>query len=256
MFVDLKLIAHTLFLPPAGLLLIALIAYGLLWSRWQRQATVVLGVALALLWLGAMPVVSDVLWRLTERYPALNLNQPLNAQAIVVLGGSGFRLRAPEYGGQPAAELVLLDRLTYAAYVARRTSLPVLVSGNGNEALAMQASLDRDFGIKARWLEDHSRDTFENAEFSARMLKADGVKRIILVTSSMHIWRAAHEFMSAGLEVVPAPVAVWAPRKNEGLSEFIPNPRSGMRAFEAVYELVGDPVRVVLSRLHLRRQAA
>lgn len=254
MFFAFKSIAHTLFLPPAGPLLFALIAYGFLWSQWRRLATAVLGVALVSLWLVGMPSVSDVLWRLTEHYPALDLSKPVNAQAIVVLGGGGFRFRAPEYGGGPAPELALLDRLTYTSYVAHHTALPVLVSGNGNEAVTMRTSLERDFGVKTRWFEDHSRDTFENAEYSARMLKADGVTRIILVTSSTHIWRAAHEFMSAGLTVVPAPVSVWAPRRSQGLLELIPSASSTLRSYEALYELFGEPVRVVLAVLHLRRQ--
>lgn len=254
MFVAFKTLAHTLFLPPAGPLLVALIAYGLLWSRWRRPAAIVLGVALGSLWVISTPMVSDLVWRLSEHYPALSFKQPLNAQAIVVLGGGSYREDAPEYGGQPAPELALLDRLTYCAYVERHTSLPVLVSGNGEEALAMQISLKRDFGIKTRWVEDHSRDTFENAEFSSRMLRANGVKRIVLVTSSTHMWRAAHEFMSAGMEVIPAPVAVWAPRRSEGLFEIIPSAKALLRSYTAVYELIGDPVRVVLAVLRLRRQ--
>jgi uncharacterized SAM-binding protein YcdF (DUF218 family) len=253
MFVAFKSLAHTLLLPPAGPLLLALIAYGLLWSRLRRQATVLLGVALVSLWVVGTPLVSDLLWRLAEGYPTLDLSKPLDAQAIVVIGGEGHRTRAPEYGGKPAVELALLERLTYTSYVAHHTSLPVLVSGAGSEALAMRTSLERDFGVKTRWVEDQSRDTFENAEFSARLLKADGIKRIVLVTSSPHIWRAAHEFMTAGLEVVPAPTGVWAPRKFDGLIEFIPTPRGIMRAYAAVYELVGEPVRIVLSVLHVRR---
>ena len=79
----------------------------------------------------------------------------------------------------------------------------------------MSASLARDFHIEPRWVEDRSRDTFQNAQFSARMLKAAGVSRIILVTDAAHEWRAVHEFTSAGLAVVPAPdghVAVARPR--------------------------------------------
>ena len=48
----------------------------------------------------------------------------------------------------PPAGLVLLG---YGAYVARRTSLPVLISGSADEAEAMRVTLSRDFGITARW---------------------------------------------------------------------------------------------------------
>jgi uncharacterized SAM-binding protein YcdF (DUF218 family) len=253
MFVALKTIAHVLLLPPAAPLLLALIGYGLLFSRWKRQATWLLGIGLISGWLLSSPLVSDLLWRFAQHYPALDLKQPVKAQAIVVIGGAGYRFRAPEYGGNPAAELGLMDRLTYTAYLARQTHLPVLVSGNGNEALTMRVVLRRDFGVDSRWLENRSRDTFENAAYSAKLLKADGIKRILLVTSSTHQWRATQEFSSTGLEVTPAPVLLYGPRPSEGILEVVPSARAALRSYEAVYELLGDPVRVVLSVLHLRR---
>jgi uncharacterized SAM-binding protein YcdF (DUF218 family) len=255
MFLALKGVAHALFLPPTVFLVLALIAYGFLFSRWRRQATIALGVALGLLWVFSMPAFADLLWRATERYPALNLDRPVKAQAIVVIGGFGYRWKAPEYGGTPVADNGLLERLTYTAYLAKKTGLPVLVSGDDTEAIAMRTTLERDFDIRTRWMESQSRDTFENAQLTAKLLHADGIRHIILVTSSTHIWRAAHEFTSAGFTVDPAPAIIWAPRPSEGLFELVPAPWAISRSYEAVYELVGDPVRVMLSALHIRRQA-
>src|SRR5204863_172014 len=99
---------------------------------------------------------------------------------IVILGGGDERLAAPEYGGEPAPGPVLLERIAYGAFLAHRTALPVLVSGTAAEALAMRVSLARDFGIQVRWVEERSRDTFQNAQFSSRLLKAAGVSRILL----------------------------------------------------------------------------
>jgi uncharacterized SAM-binding protein YcdF (DUF218 family) len=246
------LLFHDLLLPPTVLLLAALISFGFLFSRWKRPATIVLGASLGLLWLLSLPVVAQGLWRLTERYPPLDLRQPVTAQAIVVIGGSGFRPEAPEYGG-PVAQAGLLERLTYTAYLARRTQLPVLVSGHEDEALAMRDTLERNFGIKARWVERHSRDTFENAEESVKLLRADGIQRIILVTSSTHIWRASHEFSATGLTVQPAPAVLWAPHLTRGLENFLPSADSLVRSREALYELAGEPVRATLSGLHMRR---
>ena len=127
---------------------------------------------------------------------------------------------APEYGG-PAAEPLLLDRLAYGAYVAHHTGLPILVSGNGIEASAMRDTLARNFGIEPRWVEDRSYDTFDNASNSAQMLRADGVQRIVLVTSADHLWRAAQEFTAAGLEVMPAPAGMWADR-DLGVLRYLP----------------------------------
>jgi uncharacterized SAM-binding protein YcdF (DUF218 family) len=252
MFVFLKALARSLILPPAGPLIIA-IAGLLLSTRRRKVGGALLVAGLGSLWLCATPVVADALSRLAERYPALDLSRPTNAQAIVILGGGDLRLAAPEYAGGPAAELDLLDRLSYGAFVARRTSLPVLVSGTDPEANAMRVSLARDFGVSTRWFENQSRDTYENAHFSALLLRADGVRRIVLVTTSTHLWRAAHEFSSAGLEVVPAPAGVWAPRET-GVSRFVPSPAGLLRSHAALYELIGEPMRRLLAALHLRKQ--
>jgi uncharacterized SAM-binding protein YcdF (DUF218 family) len=81
----------------------------------------------------------------------------------------------------------------------------VLVTGAPSEAISMPATLTRSFGITPLWVESQSRDTYENAQLSARILLPLGIKHVILVTTSTHEWRAAHEFMAAGFEVYPAP---------------------------------------------------
>jgi uncharacterized SAM-binding protein YcdF (DUF218 family) len=245
-----KTLLRDLILPPAGPLLLAIVG-ALLLRRRPRLARVLLAVGLGSLWLLSLPLVSDALTRLAQHYPPLDLRLPVPAQAIVVLGGGGQRAYAPEYGG-PAAEPLLLERLAYGAYVARHTGLPVLVTGNGIEALAMRASLVRNFAIEPRWIEDRAYDTFDNARNSAQLLRADGVQRIVLVTSAEHLWRAAQEFTAAGLDVIPAPAGVWAAR-DLGLQRYLPNPQALLRSYLASYELLGEPVRELLSVSHLRR---
>ena len=250
-----KALLRTLILPPAGLLILAIV--GVLRLRRHRRSGIGLIVAgLAGLWLLATPIVADWLTSATERFRPLDLSKPVQAQAIVILGGGGLRPDAFEYGGGPAPEMELLERLTYGAYVARRTSLPVLVSGVPEEATAMRLSLARDFGLSPRWVENKSRDTFDNAHFSARLLHADHITRIVLVTSSTHIWRATHEFQSAGLEVVTAPSGYsFAPREPT-VFRFLPSPQGLQRSHVAVYELLGESMREILAGLHIRRQSA
>jgi uncharacterized SAM-binding protein YcdF (DUF218 family) len=164
-------------------------------------------------------------------------------------------MHAPEYGNAPAPRAELLERVAYGAYVAHHTGLPVLVSGGYNETLAMQTSLARDFGVDTRWVESRSRDTFQNAAFSAVILKAAGVSRIVLVTDGDHEWRAAHEFMSAGLGVIPAPSAVWT-RGGRGFMNYVPNSTALDGSRQALYELFGDLARRSMAALGIRRQAS
>jgi len=256
MFIALKTLLHTLLLPPGGPLLLAgagawLIA-GAAGGRLRRAGWVLLFAGLATLWLLATPVVAEALKATAERCPALDLGRPVPAQAVVILGGAAGRLAAPEYRGEPAASWELLERLNYGAFVARRTGLPVAVSGSHDEALAMTASLARDFGVAARWIEDRSRDTFENAQFCAVLLRPLGIKNIVLVTSADHEWRAVHEFSGAGFTVVPAPVGLYVPHEVR-VTSYVPSALALAVSTAALYELIGDVARRAFEALHLRQ---
>ena len=152
MFILLKSLARTLILPPASLLIVAVIGL-LLMPRRRRLGVALIVISLGSLWVCATPAVSDVLTRFAERYPPLDPSKPVDAQAIVILGGGGVRM-APEYGGW-AAEADALERVSYAAFLVRRTGLPVLVSGTREEAQGMSATLTRDLGVRVRWAENH-----------------------------------------------------------------------------------------------------
>jgi len=117
----LKTVLKGLILPPAGPLLVAVCGL-LLLKRRPLMARGLLIVGLGSLWLLSTPVVGDVLTGLAEHYPPLDWHLAADAQAIVILGGGGQRAFAPEYAG-PAAEPALLERLSYGAYVARKTGL-------------------------------------------------------------------------------------------------------------------------------------
>ena len=247
----LKALGRGLILPPTASLILTLLGAILIWRR-QRLGWAVFVVGFASLWLLCTPIVADGLSALAERYPALNPDRPVNAQAVVVLGGGGQRHHAPEYNGA-VAEPIMLERLALAAFLARHYSLPLAVSGAGAEARPMSETLSRSFGVTPRWIEGSSRDTYENAQLAARILLPAGIKRIVLVTSSAHEWRAAHEFMAAGFDVVPAPAGVLAPREL-GVFKFIPSPAGLMRSNAAVYELIGEPMRRLQAALRVREK--
>lgn len=201
---------ETLLLPPGGPLLLAAAGLALYWRGWLR-ARWLAGLGLALLYLCATPLVGTFLLRATESYPALSTAQVRSsgAEAIVVLGAG--RSRGPEYGGGSVPSAYSLQRLRYAAYLHRLTGLPILASGGAPlgekfaEATLMAATLRQAFGIDQVWMERGSRNTEENAVYSARLLKVRNIHRILLVTHAWHMARAVAAFKRAGLEVVAAP---------------------------------------------------
>lgn len=248
-----KSVIRSLLLPPSGLLILAVAGAALLAFRHRRSGWTCLGVGLGLLWLMSLPTVADGLTRLVEVYPAFNPASATHAQAIVILGGQGGREHAPEYGGQPAAELELLERLNYGAWLSRLTHLPILVTSDPANASIMAVSLARDFQVPPQWVEQHSHDTFENARNTAVMLRAAHVSSILLVTSTTHMVRAMREFSATGLTVTAAPVQVLAQREDWPL-RYLPTPEGIQRSNRAIYELIGERVRELFVALHLRRQ--
>lgn len=247
----LNTIPRDLILPPASLFL--MIAAGLLmWRRWPRAGRMVAGTGLAVLAFLSSTAGAWCFVRPLEKMTApLYAPERAGAQAIVVLAAGRLRF-APEYGGRDIPDYIALARLRYGAHLQRRTGLPILVSGgNGasgidpgirdrayTKADAMAAALREDFGVPVKWIEPLSRDTAENASYSAALLRPAGVKRILLVTDAMHMPRARTVFERAGLEVVSAPTMFFGNRP-PGWSDWVPNAEALRRSWYAVYEWLG-----------------
>ena len=232
-----------LILPPASLIIAAVL--GILFTRRRGDAGWWITLAAAiLLYAFSTPLVADSLIRSLQTYPPLPysaLEEEPPAQAIVVL--SAESARAPEYGG-PSVGPLTLSRIRYAAYLSRRTNLPVLVSGGLSFvdrailAVEMRKTLTTEFGIPNVWIEGSSQDTWENAVHSAAVLKARGVNRVYLVTTAWHMPRAANAFRRAGLDVIPAPTGFEGER-TPAAEALIPNAKSLLRSFYAVHEMAG-----------------
>lgn len=199
---------EALLLPPGGLLFLGLLGL-LLWrlktGRW------LLAISLSLLLLLSLPVVAELLFLGLERHPAVTTAQieAEQPEAIIVLCG-GRDLDAPEYGGDTVSQQTL-TRLRYAARLARQTGLPVIPSGGNPGAIGIpEAKLSRDilqeeFAVKVIGIESHSNTTWENARYTAQLLKTLGLSRILLVTDAAHMPRALYAFHRNGLQPLPAP---------------------------------------------------
>lgn len=192
--------------PPCNGLLL-LVAGCLLWRRRPRLAYGLLLTGTLALWLLATPIVAR--WLIVplegEVVRAADVSA---AQAIVVLGGGRYR-DAPEYGGDTIDEKSLL-RVRYAARLQRATGLPLLVTGGmpdggtRSEGEIMRDVLREEFGVPVRWVEMRSNTTAENTRYSAELLKADGISRVLVVTHAAHLPRAIAAFARVGIDARPA----------------------------------------------------
>lgn len=236
----LKNLIATLLLPPANGLLLLCLAGFFRRRRWAFGLAILAG---ALLIGQSLPPVADLLIASLEKQSSPLADTQTGAGAIVVLG-SGLATDAPEYGGDTASERTLV-RLRYGATVARRHALPVLVTGGiplkatRSEAEVMADILKNEFGVDVRWQETASKDTAENAAYSATILKAAGINRVVLVTQAFHMPRSKRLFEQAGLQVIPAPTAFKFKQASWQPIEWLPQAQALHTSYYALHEWLG-----------------
>ena len=101
----------------------------------------------------------------------------------------------------------------------------------------------------AIWIEDQSRNTYENAIYSKNILANKGITEVLLVTSATHMPRSVALFQKAGMAVVPAPsdftvtqndlASLTSPNIATQLLNLLPNPGNTTRLTLALKEIAG-----------------
>lgn len=215
----LKPVLLALVLPPTpGLLLILL---GGLVLRKRAIGRWILGAGFLFCWFSCTEWFANVLQPLLlNPPPALTAAQMKDLAgrsdtAVLVLGG-GSLAHVPERALGPDLSEFSIERLRHGIWLARRLNAPLGFTGGISvlgepgrlpEAQLAQQIATQEFGFPLRWAEGGSRTTLENAHLSVPLLKADGVKRVVLVTHAMHLPRVLRAFRAeapADLELIPA----------------------------------------------------
>lgn len=202
------------FQPLLGILIVLLIAEALwYWKKSRCRPTFVLLTIAALFLVSWPPLASMVVGALERPYP-VTTSLPDGGEAIVVLSSTVY----PPYPPLPTSRLGAdtFERCQYAAWMYRNwLHVPILASGSITAdpntppyAEVMTSELQRQ-GVPPDmiWSETQSLSTHENAVYSAQILKAKGIRKIVLVTDAFHMARAVKSFRKAGLEVIPAACA-------------------------------------------------
>ena len=242
-----RYVLKQLLLPPGVLFLLLIAAWWLRRSR-PRLAACCFGLGLGGLWLMSLPVVTQWAARALETEPALATEQwaslAQQADAIVMLG-AGRERNDPAWGGVDQPTGVALERVRYAARLAKASGLPLLTSGGlhygspPSEAQIVAQSLQDDFGLAARWQEGRSRTTWENARMSAEILEPEGIRRVVVVTQAWHMQRARWSFEAAGFSVVPAPTGFLGVDNSVPLGGWLPEARAFWRNGQLLNEAIG-----------------
>lgn len=126
------------------------------------------------------------------------------ADALVVLGARVLP------GGVPSG--ALMARVEKAVALYQQGLAPRLLFSGGvgvnppSEAQVMRA-LAVQLGVphEACLLEEQSHSTEQNARFSAELLRAQGIQRLVVVSDPYHLLRARQYFRLQGFEVATSP---------------------------------------------------
>lgn len=237
-------LASLLVYPLSQSLLLLVLAMILSRLHWNRVSNAVVLLATGWLYLCSTAFFADALMSRLERdvVPrAMSVIAP--ADAIVLLGGA---MRGDTHMGTLADLNDHADRLVHAASLYKEGKAPLLLlTGGAPEGVRTEAEQMKDIlavmGVPrdSMILESGSRNTYDNAVYSAQLLKMRGMHRILLVTSAYHMRRSAALFEAQGLEVVPAPSDYQILVVDETLPPWLPLVGNLSRTTTALHEIVG-----------------
>jgi uncharacterized SAM-binding protein YcdF (DUF218 family) len=240
-----------MFLPIGIVLELLVIALLLLWRRKRSSAVFFIVMAMAVLWIGSMPIVANtVLGKLEQRYPAVPLSTIPESKCVVVLGGALEPLRPPRVD---VNLLDSVDRISKTASLYRAGKARLVIVSGGNQPwapkLKSEAAATRtllvDWGVKIEDIvvDEASRNTYENALNSKQLLREAECGAPLLVTSAAHMPRAVASFARLDVDVFPVSADVRAVRTLRlTVFDFIPDIGALDMTTTAMREWVGQKI--------------
>jgi uncharacterized SAM-binding protein YcdF (DUF218 family) len=237
-------------IQPSTFIAILLFAGVVLSIRGKRAGVALSSLAAALYILaGFLPLADFMLATLEYRSKPGSGEDIAGAAGIIVLGGAVSG--ESRFGDRRVLLNDAADRMVAAVQLARQyPALPVILSGGSGALFALrrhksEAELARGFfegfGIAPPRLklEDRSRNTLENAIYTAELVRPTPVQRWVLVTSAFHMPRAKALFEAQGFRIVPAP-GDFRTAGPEDYWEFYAKPSDGLHRLDlAAKEWVG-----------------
>ncbi len=229
------------FLQPSNLVLFFLFfGIALLWSKWSRIGRrIVLAAGVAFLVGGLSPLGHVLILPLENRFSRADLSSGQAPEGIIVLGGAqsmsieaARRVVNMNEAGERLIEVVVLARRFPNAKILFSGGSGGLFGERASEAEAA-AKLFISLGVdeKRLILEDKSRNTYQNALFSKKLIKQPLLGRWLLVTSANHMPRSIGSFHSIGLSVEPWPVD-YRTRGRKDIGRFFTRASDGWRRID------------------------
>lgn len=200
-----------LFLYPLGLACILLVVALVMWWRRSRWVPFPISLALMVLLLASNNWVANGLVKSLEWQQLPPKTLP-TADAIVILGGATKSAFPPRPGVDLSEQG---DRVLYGAQLYREGKAPIVISsggrigwrGGGPSESADMAQILKTVGVPSSAIlqDPTSLNTHENAVNVKKIIQQRGIRRILLVTSAMHMPRSLRIFQRQGIDAIPAP---------------------------------------------------
>ena len=175
------------------------------------QKLVALGIILVSI-VAVVPLGNWLSKPLENRFPSPKIENRV-PRGIIVLGGA----TEPEITwsrDQPSVNSAADRLIVLASLMKKYPQAAVVVSGGGTsksvpltEAAVARLVLDiMGIDVKRISFEQKSRNTYENATFSAELVSPNRDESWLLITSALHMPRAVGSFRRVGWNVIPFPV--------------------------------------------------
>jgi uncharacterized SAM-binding protein YcdF (DUF218 family) len=244
-------------LPSNLLVVLGLTGLALMLTRFVRVGRYIAVSSLLLLAVaGWSPLGNLLLLPLEERFPAWDPARGA-PDGIIILGGA-IDIQPSVVHGVPELNEAA-ERMTAAIELARKYPAARIVWSGGEASLILRGANEADFALalfeslglphERVLVENRSRNTIENAEFSKALVQPKPGERWLLVTSAYHMPRAVGTFRGVGFAVEPYPVD-WRTRGVEGAAIPFGNAADGLKRTDtALREWIGLLVHRLAGRM-------
>ncbi len=199
------------FSPNSFLVLMVFLSFLLLWRKSYRKATaMVFALSAIILTIALFPLGDWLMYPLEKRFPP-RTELPAHIDGIIVLGGAeniftSFVWQQVELN-QASERFFAFIRLARKYPNAKHvytggTGEPLLQEYKGSE-VAKKLFEEQGLEMSTVLFESQSRNTFENAVLTKKMIHPEPGENWVLITSASHMPRSFGIFQKTGWKVIP-----------------------------------------------------
>lgn len=227
-------------------------------NKINLMVLLLMGAALFMYAVSIQPVRDAAAAVSENKYKPIQMQDIPDNAAIVILGAgandyskvsfanSQEELGTPTY---PAMARLVEGVRVYRKYSEKNKKEPLVITAGGKVYEGNRSEADiyvgflSSLGVKKENIisENTSKTTYENGVNVIKILKTKNIRKIILVTSAVHMPRSVKVFEKNGdMEIIPAPCDYTSEENGYNIMSYIPEWDSISRTRGALWEIIGS----------------